>query len=188
VLATGVAAALAARKVRCYLITSLFLVCFSTLISSNMQPYWVTGEEFGMGYIVFKSAPSMTKSAVGNSAAIQSGIGLHVSLTESASGKHLDSGNTVKDQTARTKTTDDESERTESITATKSDSGHVKLKGSSMVNELDAQSSLPSPAGQSGALKSAENPKQVQESISRAPDEHVTRTVEVAFTYLCYVV
>ncbi|KEH24624.1 THO complex subunit 2 [Medicago truncatula] len=155
VLATGVAAALAARK-----------------------PYWVTAEEFGMGYIVFKSAPSMTKSAAGNSAAVQSGIGLHVSQTESASGKHLDSGNTVKDQTVRTKTADDESERTESSTATKSDSGHVKLKGSSMVNELDAQSSLPSPAGQSGALKSVENPKQVQESISRAPDEHVTRIVE----------
>ena len=183
VLATGVAAALATRKVQCHLITSLFLVCFSTLISSNMQPSWVTGEEFGMGYIVFKSAPSMTKSA-----AVQSGIGLHVSQTESASGKHLDSGNIVKDQKVRTKTADDESERTESITVTKSDSGHVKLKGSSMVNELDAQSSLPSPAGQSGALKSAENPKQVQESISRAPEEHVTRTVEVAFMYLCYVV
>lgn len=155
VLATGVAAALAARK-----------------------PSWVTDEEFGMGYLELKPAPSMTKSAAGSSAAVQSGIGLHVSQTESASGKHLDSGNTVKEQTVRTKTADGKSERTESITATKSDSGHVKLKGSSMVNGVDAQSSLASPAGQSGALKSVENPKQVEESISRAPDEHITRNVE----------
>ncbi|MCI08053.1 THO complex subunit 2-like, partial [Trifolium medium] len=54
VLATGVAAALAARK-----------------------PSWVTVEEFGMGYLDVKLAPSMTKSAAGNSAAVQSGIGLH---------------------------------------------------------------------------------------------------------------
>ncbi|WJX80372.1 hypothetical protein P8452_63383 [Trifolium repens] len=150
VLATGVAAALAARK-----------------------PSWVTVEEFGMGYLDSKLAPSMTKSA-----AVQSGIGPHVSQTESASGKHLDSGNMVKDQTVKTKTADGKSERTESITATKSDSGHIKLKGSSMVNGLDTQPSLPLPASQSGALRSAENPKQVEESISRAPGEHVTRNVE----------
>ncbi|KAI5382680.1 THO complex subunit 2 isoform X2 [Lathyrus oleraceus] len=155
VLATGVAAALAARK-----------------------PSWVTDEEFSMGYLDLKPAPSMTKSAAGNSAAVQSGTGLHVSQTESASGKHLDSGNTVKDQTTKIKTADGKSERTENITVTKSDSGQVKYKGSSMVNGLDAQSSLPSPAGQSGALKSPENSKQVEESISRAPDEHVTRNVE----------
>jgi THO complex subunit 2 len=57
-----------------------------------------------------------------------------------------------------------------------------------MVNGLDTQSSLPLPAGQSGALRSAENPKQVEESISRALGEHITRNVEVAFNYLCYVV
>jgi THO complex subunit 2 len=153
-----------------------------------MQPSWVTEEEFGMGFLELKLAPSMTKSAAGNSAAVQSGIGPHVSQTESASGKHLDSGNTVKDQTVRTKTADGRSDRTESITTAKSDSGHVKLKGSSMVNGLDSQSSLASPAGQSGALKSVENPKHVEESTSRAPDEHVTRNVEVAFNYLCYAV
>lgn len=146
-----------------------------------MQPSWVTDEEFGMGYLELKPAPSMTKSSAGNSAALQSGISLNVSQTESASGKHLDSGNTVKDQLLRTKTADGKSERTESITATKSDSGHGKLKGSSMVNGLDAQSSLPSSAGQSGTSKSGENPKQVEESISRASDEHVTRNTEVAF-------
>lgn len=185
-LATGVAAALAARKVCCYLITSLFVLYFSTLMLSNMQSSWVTDEEFGMGYLDLKAAPSTTKSSAGNSAAVQSGISLNVSQTESTSGKHLESGNTAKDQTIRTKTADGKSERTESITATKYDSGHVKLKGGSMVNGLDAQSSLPSPAGQSGALKSVENPKQMEESISKAPDDHTTRNVEVVFIYrLC---
>lgn len=187
-LATGVAAALAARKVCYYLITSLFVACFSPLISSNMQPSWVTDEEFSMGYLELKPAPSMSKSAAGNSAAVQSGTGLHVSQTESASGKHLDSENRVKDQTTKIKSADGKSERTESTTVTKSDSGQVKLKGSSMVNGLDAQSSLPSPAGQSGTLKSSENSKQVEESISRAPDEHITKNVEVSFNYLHYVV
>ncbi|XP_057417817.1 THO complex subunit 2 isoform X2 [Lotus japonicus] len=155
VLATGVAAALAARK-----------------------PSWVTDEEFGMGYLELKPAPSMTKSSAGTSVTVQSGISLGVSQTESASGKHLDSGNTVKDQITRTKTADGKSERSESITAMKSDSGHVKIKGSSIVNGLDAQSSLPSSAGQSGTSKSGETPKQVEESIIRASDEHATRTAE----------
>ncbi|RDX96895.1 THO complex subunit 2, partial [Mucuna pruriens] len=155
VLATGVAAALAARK-----------------------PSWVTDEEFGMGYLELKPAPSVTKPSAGNSATGQSGINVNVSQAESVSGKHVDSGNTVKDQAIRTKTADGKSERTESITATKSDSGHIKLKGSSMVNGLDAQSSLASSSVQPGSSKSMENPKQVEESINRASDEHATRTAE----------
>ncbi|KAL5174674.1 THO complex subunit 2 [Glycine soja] len=156
VLATGVAAALAARK-----------------------PSWVTDEEFGMGYLELKPAPSVTKSSAGNSATVQSGINLNVSQTESASGKHVDSGNIVKDQAMRTKTADGRSERTESITVTKSDTGHIKLKSSSMVNGLDAQSSLAPSSVQSGTSKSMENPKQVEESINRASDEHGTRTTEL---------
>lgn len=155
VLATGVAAALAARK-----------------------PSWVTDEEFGMGYLELKPAPSVTKASAGNSATVQSGINLNVSQGESASGKHVDSGNTVKDQVTRAKAADNKSERTESITATKSESAHIKLKSSSMVNGLDAQSSLATSSVQSGTSKSMENPKQVEESINRAPDEHGTRTAE----------
>lgn len=185
-LATGVAAALAARKVCCYLVTSLVVIFFSTLISSIMQPSWVTDEEFGMGYLELKPAPSMTKSSAGNSAAAQSGVSLTLSQAESATGKHLDSGNTVKDQIIRTKTADGKSEKTESISVAKSDSGHVKLRGSSVVNGLDAQSSLPPPAGQSGAIKSGENPKHVDESINRASDEHVTRNAEVALMSQLY--
>ncbi|KAL2342397.1 hypothetical protein Fmac_003682 [Flemingia macrophylla] len=155
VLATGVAAALAARK-----------------------PSWVSDEDFGMGYLELKPAPSVTKSSAGNSAIVQSGINLNVSQTESASGKLVDSGNTVKDQVIRTKNADGKSDRTESITMTKSDSGHTKLKSSSMVNGLDAQSSLASSSVQSGTSKSMENTKQVEESINRASDEHGTRMTE----------
>lgn len=146
-----------------------------------MQPSWVNDEEFGMGYLELKPAPSMTKSLAGNSAAVQSGMGLSVSQADSASGKHLDSGNTVKDPIIRTKTADSKSERSESITVAKSDSGQVKLKGSLLVNGLDAQSSLSSSALQTGTSKSTENQKQVEESINRASDEHVTRASEVAF-------
>lgn len=146
-----------------------------------MQPSWVTDEEFGMGYLELKPSPSMTKSSAGNSATVQSGINLNVSQTESASGKHVDSGNIVKDQAMRTKTADGRSERTESITVTKSDTGHIKLKSSSMVNGLDAQSSMAPSSVQSGMPKSMENPKQVEESINRASDEHGTRSTEVAF-------
>lgn len=160
---------------------SYFVLSLTLQISSITQPSWVTDEEFGMGYLELKPAPSMTKSSTGNSAAVQSGISLSVSQTESVSGKHLDSGSTVKDQISRTKVADSKSERTDSTTATKSDSGQVKLKGSSSVNGLDAQSSLPSPAVQSGTSKSMENQKQVEESINRASDEHVTRAAEVAF-------
>ncbi|XP_028767157.1 THO complex subunit 2 isoform X1 [Neltuma alba] len=155
VLATGVAAALAARK-----------------------PSWVTDEEFGMGYLELKPAPAMTsKSSPGISATVQSGTGPNVSQMESSSGKHLDSGNTVKEQPNRTKPSEGKSERTESIPATRSDSVQVKLKGSSLVNGLDAQSSLPS-AGHSGTARAVENQKQVDESTNRSLDENVTRVTE----------
>ncbi|KAK7398843.1 hypothetical protein VNO78_10016 [Psophocarpus tetragonolobus] len=152
VLATGVAAALAARK-----------------------PSWVTDEEFGMGYLELKPAPSMTKSSAGNSVAVQGGTNLNVSQTESTSGKHVDFGNTIKDQVTRTKAADGKSERTESITAAKSESGHLKVKNTSMVNGLDTQSPLISSSLPSGMSKSMENPKQVEESLNRVSDEHATR-------------
>ncbi|KAK7370058.1 hypothetical protein VNO80_12112 [Phaseolus coccineus] len=155
VLATGVAAALAARK-----------------------PSWVTDEEFGMGYLELKPAPSGTKSSAGNPLTVHSGMNLSVSQTESASGKHVDSGNTVKDQVIRTKTTDGKSERTESMTVTKSESGHTKVKSAAMVNGFDGQTSSISSSIQSGMSKSMENSKQVEELINRASDEHGTRTAE----------
>ncbi|KAE9613874.1 putative THO complex, subunitTHOC2, THO complex subunit 2 domain-containing protein [Lupinus albus] len=155
VLATGVAAALASRK-----------------------PSWVTDEEFGMGYLELKPAPSIAKSLAGNSVAVQSGTGIGVSQSESSSGKHLGSGNTVKGQIIRTKPADSKSERSESTSVTKYESVVVKTKGSSMVNGLDAQSSLPLSTVHTGASKSMENQKLVEESVNRASDEHMTRVAE----------
>ncbi|CAB4304213.1 unnamed protein product [Prunus armeniaca] len=64
VLATGVAAALAARK------------------SS-----WITDEEFGNGYLELKSAPLASKSSAGNSAATHSGSTINISQSEPIGGK-----------------------------------------------------------------------------------------------------
>lgn len=147
-----------------------------------MQPSWVTDEEFGMGYLELKPAPTVTKSSAGNSATVHGGMNLNVSQNESASGKHVDSGNTAKDQVIRTKSADGKSERTESMTVTKSDSGHTKVKSGSMVNGLDAQTSSILPSIQSGVSKSMENSKQVEESINRSSDEHGTRNAEVAIS------
>ncbi|KAL3830707.1 hypothetical protein ACJIZ3_019509 [Penstemon smallii] len=83
VLATGVAAALAARK-----------------------PSWVTDEEFGMGYLEIKPVPApASKSLPANSTALQNGAGLSVSQAEqiggsrtaSAGSLHSDSGNLSKE-------------------------------------------------------------------------------------------
>ncbi|KAI4313667.1 hypothetical protein L6164_026626 [Bauhinia variegata] len=150
VLATGVAAALAARK-----------------------PSWVTDEEFGMGHLELKATPSVSsKSSAGNSVATQSGTGLNVTHTEPASGKHLDSGNSIKDHILRTKPAEGKSERTESISTSKSDSGQGKYKGSSLANGLDGQSL------QSGSSRSMENQKQADESSNRSLDENVAKVGE----------
>ncbi|KAL9241909.1 hypothetical protein vseg_015966 [Gypsophila vaccaria] len=88
VLATGVAAALAARK------------------SS-----WVTEDEFGMGYVELKPAqPVALKSATGNGSGVSEPTVGRVAFEAHAS----DSVNSHKDQTIRTKSTDGRGERSES--------------------------------------------------------------------------
>ena len=82
-LATGVAAALTARK-----------------------PSWVTDEEFGMGYLELKPTPSLaSKSLAGSLVAVPNGSGLNIFQNESSGGRtvasgtqHLDAGNSVKEQ------------------------------------------------------------------------------------------
>ncbi|XP_073059510.1 THO complex subunit 2 [Primulina eburnea] len=81
VLATGVSAALSARK-----------------------PSWVTDEEFGMGYLDIKPAPAPApKLLSGNATTVQNGTG-NLSQIEQIGGRavsvgslHLDSGNSTKD-------------------------------------------------------------------------------------------
>ncbi|KAI9168848.1 hypothetical protein LWI28_002735 [Acer negundo] len=129
VLATGVAAALAARK-----------------------PSWVTDEEFGMGYLELKPAPSLASKSL------------------------ADSGHSVRDLILRTKPADGRLERTESTPLVKSDQGHLKLKGGSLTNGSDVHSSMPAAAVQAGTSRSVENQKLVDESSNRTLDENMSRT------------
>ncbi|XP_010531606.1 PREDICTED: THO complex subunit 2-like [Tarenaya hassleriana] len=109
VLATGVAAALAARK-----------------------PSWVTDEEFGMGYLELKAAPAHGPKHDPS----QNGSGVSVSQVESTGGRsaatvslHPEFGGLSEDQGSRSKLVDGRLERTESIPLSKSDRGHINSKG-----------------------------------------------------------
>ncbi|KAE8716675.1 THO complex subunit 2 [Hibiscus syriacus] len=145
VLATGVAAALAARK------------------SS-----WVTDEEFGMGYLELKPALSLAAKPVpGNAAAVQNGSSVNVN--DAAGGRAVALGtqqsdvNLVKDPISRTKP-DGRSERTENASLGKSD---LKTKLSTSANGSDAVLSVPLPTSQAGTEKSLENQKQPDDSSNK---------------------
>ncbi|GAB2282383.1 THO complex subunit 2 [Dionaea muscipula] len=143
VLATSVGAALAARK-----------------------PSWVSEEEFGMGYLELKPTSSLaSKSLTGN------GLNFTVSFGEPAGGRtiatgtqQLDLGNSVKDQTVRSKPADGKYEKTESV------SGNVKTKAGSVVNGSQLQSSMPSTGLLVGTSRSVENQN---ETTSRSVDENM---------------
>ncbi|KAL5763048.1 hypothetical protein ACOSP7_019312 [Xanthoceras sorbifolium] len=159
VLATGVAAALAARK-----------------------PSWVTDEEFGMGYLELKPAPSLASKSLAGNGAVQNGSAFNVSQNELAGGKtasmltqHPDSGHSHRDQVLRTKPADGRLERTESMPLVKSDQGHLKLKGGSLTNGSDVNSSMPAATLQAGTSRSVENQKVVDESSNRTLDENLSR-------------
>ncbi|MBA0586061.1 hypothetical protein Gorai_016816 [Gossypium raimondii] len=155
VLATGVAAALAARK------------------SS-----WVTDEEFGMGYLELKPVPPITsKSVAGNTVAAQNGSSVNVSQNEAAGGRTVALGtqqsdvNLVKDQVSRTKP-DGRLERAENAPLGKSD---LKTKGGTSANGSDAALSVTLAASQAGIAKSHENQKQPDDSSNKL-DKHAART------------
>lgn len=143
-----------------------------------MQPSWVTDEEFGMGYLELKPAPSLAaKSSVSNSAALQSGSAIGISSSDPAGGKPslMDSANSVKDQMLKTKSVDGRVERTDGVSSAKSDSGNLKLKGGSLVNGSDTQSSMPLAVLQSGTSRSIENKKQVDDFSNRTLDDNVAK-------------
>ncbi|KAJ6877618.1 THO complex subunit 2 isoform X1 [Populus alba x Populus x berolinensis] len=160
VLATGVAAALAARK-----------------------PSWVTDEEFGMGYLDIKPPSAASKSLSGNVAAAQNSSALNVSQGEPADGRalvtgsqHGDPGNSNRDQISRAKHADGRSDRTENIPHLKSDPGHQKSKGGSSTNGSNAQSSVSSAAVHIGASRSAENQKgMMDDSTNRTLEDSTVR-------------
>ncbi|XP_022776562.1 THO complex subunit 2 isoform X3 [Durio zibethinus] len=148
VLATGVAAALAARK------------------SS-----WVTDEEFGMGYLELKPAPSLaSKSVAGNTVPVQNGSSVNVSQTEAGGGRTVTLGtqqsdvNLVKDQIPRTKS-EGRLDRAENVPLGKAD---LKTKGVTSTNGSDAVlSSVSLATSQAGTAKSLDNRKQLDESSNK---------------------
>ncbi|XP_061946656.1 THO complex subunit 2-like isoform X6 [Populus nigra] len=159
VLATGVAAALAARK-----------------------PSWVTDEEFGMGYLDIKPPSVASKSLSGNVAAAQNSSALNVSQGEPADGRalvtgsqHGDPGNSNRDLISRAKHADGRSDRTENISHLKSDLGHQKSKGGSSTNGSNAQSAVSSAAVPIGASRSAENQKGMDDSTNRTLEDSTVR-------------
>jgi THO complex subunit 2 len=148
VLATGVAAALASRK-----------------------PSWVTEEEFGMGYLELKAAPSLASKPIpGNIAASQNGSSLN---NETALGRvpTAQLADSVKDPPLRTKHVD---ERTESASH-KSDTGSFKQKSVSAINGSDFPPNVSSASGQSGLSKAVDNLKQIDESVNRTSEDSSTK-------------
>ncbi|KAI5555015.1 hypothetical protein POPTR_019G054600v4 [Populus trichocarpa] len=158
VLATGVAAALAARK-----------------------PSWITDEEFGMGYLEIKPPSAASKSLSGNAAAAQNSSALNVSQGEPAEGRaphtgsqHGDPGNSTREQISRAKHADGRSDRTDNVSHSKFDQGHQKSKGGSSTNGSNAQSAGSAAAVHVGASRS-ENRKGVDDSSNRTLEDGTVR-------------
>lgn len=153
-----------------------------------MQPSWVTDEEFGQGYEVKHSSASL-KSASGNVVNVAQAEPTGTRSNTAVS--HGDSAKSSRDHIARPKPADGRLDKAESVSHTKSDQGHQKSKGS-MISGSDAQSSIPSVI-QSGASRSVENQKQMDEPASRGLDESMSRAVPKGSTetevlsQLCFV-
>lgn len=130
-----------------------------------------------MGLLELKPPSLAPKSSVGNVVGIQSGSAINVSQNDFAGVKTSvsDSSYSVKDQMLKARPTDVRTERAESVSNSKSDSGNVKLKGGSLPNGSDAQPSVPSASLTSGTSRSTENQKQLDDYMNRPSDENITK-------------
>ncbi|KAG7016699.1 THO complex subunit 2 [Cucurbita argyrosperma subsp. argyrosperma] len=159
VLATGVAAALAARK-----------------------PSWVTDEEFGMGYLELKTAPSLaSKSSASNLAASQNNS-IYPSQNEPGGGKtaalaipNSDSLNIGKDHSLRSRSSDVRMDKIDGSSVPKSELEHGKMKGTSL-NGPDSQPLVPSTSLHSGSLRMVESLKP-GDDLSRTLDEGSSKVI-----------
>ncbi|KAJ8760884.1 hypothetical protein K2173_021922 [Erythroxylum novogranatense] len=161
VLATGVAAALAARK-----------------------PSWVTDEEFGMGYLEIKPPSAPSKSISGN-LSTQNNYTPNVLQGDSAEGRvsvtlthPVESGNSTREQISKAKFSDSKPEKTENVANVKPDQGHQKMKVGPLVNASDVQLVASTTALQPGSSRAVENKKQMDESTNRALDESMGRLAQ----------
>lgn len=131
-----------------------------------------------MGYVELKSASS-SKPSASNSGAIHSGPAVNNSQTEPAGGKagtlvsqHAELIDSARDHVSKAKPADGRSERAESVSTAKSDPGHLKHKGASLVNGSDAQASVPSATLQAGTSRPIENQVQLNETSTRRAEEN----------------
>ncbi|KAK8960455.1 hypothetical protein KSP40_PGU008569 [Platanthera guangdongensis] len=151
VLATGVAAALAARK------------------SS-----WVSEEEFGMGYVDHKPAASPAKTLTINLGSLPSGSNPSISQNDlnamrSSSAGSLNAEHTGREQIVSTKSTEGRPERSESSAPMKSsDLAHPRQRGTPSTNGLPAQASLSSSHQSIMSAKTSVNLK-ITEELNRLP-------------------
>ncbi|XP_011629407.1 THO complex subunit 2 isoform X2 [Amborella trichopoda] len=160
VLATGVAAALAARK--------------ST---------WVSEEEFGMGYVDLKSAAApaakpLTSNAVtsaNNQSLVNSQIENGATRNVTSATQASDGLNSSKDHMSRSKPVDGRLERADSVPLNKIDAGQAKSKGSSVVNTAEAQ--INSAVAFSGTSRSPGLQKNADEPIKGSTDESMSKVV-----------
>ena len=145
-----------------------------------LQPSWVTDEEFGMGYLELKTAPSLaSKSSASNLAASQSNS-IYSSQNEHGGGKPTavpssDSGNMAKDHSLRSRTSDVRTDKIDGFSVPKSELGHGKLKGTSL-NGPDSQSLVPSTSVHSGSSRVVEGQKP-GDDLSRTSNEGSSKVI-----------
>ncbi|XP_031492162.1 THO complex subunit 2 isoform X2 [Nymphaea colorata] len=155
VLATGVAAALAARK------TS-----------------WVSEEEFGMGFVDLKPAASPAKHLVTNALPAGSTSVLLSSQNETAGARNISSAsqapdisNPSKEQVLLLKPVDGKLERSESVTLAKHDVAQIKTRSNALMgntSNVDPRVTASSTASQTTAHKASSLLKN-SEDIAKGP-------------------
>lgn len=116
-----------------------------------------------MGYLDIKPPPLTSKSMASTASTAQNGPSSSVSQSELAATRSgmaqsqpADTGSAAKEQILRTKPADNRPDKTDNSSVAKSDTGHSKVKGGSVVTASETQMSMPPVASQSGAFHNDE--------------------------------
>ncbi|KAG0493290.1 hypothetical protein HPP92_004284 [Vanilla planifolia] len=144
VLATGVAAALAARK-----------------------GSWISEEEFGMGYLEIKRAASPAKQLPVSHHNIPNGSTLGGALNEmngsrNSSTVNLGADHTAREQIGRARSTEGIPERPETTAPLKSDFIQQRQRGTLSINGLPSQNTMPSTNQSIMSTKALSNMKNIK--------------------------
>lgn len=131
-----------------------------------------------MGYLEIKPAPAPSSKSVGvNSVSVQNGVVPNATEGEPTGGRNGAAGTSHSDYGNSTK--DIRTERSENASL-KSDLVSVKMKGASLGNGSESQSSGPSIGVQSGTSKSVDNQKQLDEPINKASEDTTKMAAKTA--------